>query len=249
MTQEVAEFVDLPRQEFERLLAGDFTGEGPTLQDVSGNLVLQNGEPLNGTDQIWANFTQQRGFIFIERVDGGGKKSKGYLWLTPQACLVSALADEDTHARLALSPLESRFTLLIDLLGIGRRTNVSGGEPGTAPIDHQELVDLVEVFEDPEASAQARNNIAASVAKIAPDSSADLRNSQFQLVTMAAEWDQGDRNEATSLIYFDTPSGYLFLSEERKMLRKQQVLERAPGWFVFAQAVGSIAPVEAIENW
>lgn len=239
----------LPRHQFSELISGTFEGEGPTIHDVADERVLDNGKAPSQYTLFWRVYTSWRSFVLIERLRPDGTVNRVYLWIGPEGVIVAGDNQTESTITMVAAELDSRFTFLIDGMVLGRRNVPREYEPGYGVIQQKDIMNVISPdLSEAERRASAKR-LAESVSHVQPEMAQDLVDGQFEAISIVVEWPAGFRNEMGSLLYLDTPHGYLRYNTERHMMRKKHQLEPASGWYVLAQAVSMLPPEELIASW
>ncbi|MCG7305543.1 hypothetical protein MHJ63_09745 [Pseudoglutamicibacter albus] len=249
--QEEQQFaIVLPREQFLRLLRGEFEGDGPTLYDVADECVLANGEAQAPYAQFWGIYTTRRSFMQVRRLRPDGTENKVYMWTGPRGVIFAVENHTESVVTMSAASLDSRFTLLIDGMVLGRRDFPREYEPGYGVIQQKDILKLLEPDGLPSSELAASTKaLADSVAHVQPGMAQDLVDGQYEIISIMGEWESGDRDETASVVYFDTPHGYLLHNTERQMLRKEHHLEPAPGWYILLRAMEVLPPEPVIASW
>ena len=239
----------LPGHQFHELIRGEFEGEGPTIHDVADELVVDDGKAPEQYSLFWSIYTSARGLVVTERLRPDGTENKTYLWVGPEGVVFAADNYSESTVTMAIADVDSRYTLLIDGMLLGRRNFPRENEPGYGVIQQKDIMNVISPDLPASDRAVSAKKLADAVSDIQPEMAQDLMDGQFEAISVVAEWQTGSRSESGSLVYLDTPHGYLLYNTERHMMRKEHQLEPAPGWYVLIQASSLLPPEELIASW
>lgn len=239
----------LPRHQFSELVSGTFEGDGPTIHDVADERVLDDGKAPSQYTLFWHVYTTYRSFALIERLRPDGTENRVYLWIGPEGIIVAGDNQTESTVTMIATELDSRFTFLIDGMVLGRRNFPREYEPGYGVVQQKDIMNVISPDLSKTERRASANRLAESVSHVQPEMAQDLVDGQFEAISIVVEWQAGSRNETGSLVYLDTPHGYLLYNTERHMMRKEHQLEPAPGWYVLAQAVSLLPTEEIIASW
>lgn len=237
-------------EQYQHMIGGEYEGYGPTLHDVTGACVLANGEAEPGYEQFWKIFHATLGAVKVGRRRADGTVNAAHVWTGPEGIISTVENHTDGTVTMMAADRDSRFTLLIDSMVLGRRNFRRHYEPGHGVIKKKDFLTVLIPDDLPAPElADSVKALADSVSHIQPEIAQDLVDGQYEMIVVEGTYQAGDRDEAGVVIYLDTPHGYLLYDTERRMLRKEYQLHPAPGWYILQRAVSLLPPQWLIEAW
>ncbi|WGH89737.1 hypothetical protein QDX23_06050 [Auritidibacter ignavus] len=251
--------VELSAETFMTLLDQGVPHDGSEIFDVNERVVFSSQHVAQGTEEIWNTLQTQRYNVTISSTNGVGIEDNRFLWLGRDACVtaetIQVQSGSDAPTFLLRShPLSSRYTVLIDLMGLVAIADTNFVSVDAVKIPAKTWESLVV---GPDAGRQqqiaqqlAQRQASELVAQVSPDMADDIRRGFYQQVVVVSEspTEQGPTPIATA--WMSTPHGYLsFFLQPGRFFGKAHYLEPVDAWMLFMMASYQLPRQRMISTW